>query len=160
LKKQPLRTPLEVHVDLPWSAYLPRDYVQGQRARIEVYRRLARVRRLDRLADFRQEMRDRFGPLPEPAEWLLRLTELRLLAAQWKIASIHLEKSAEVGSGATDVVFGYRHPRRMQELAAGSKGRLRIVDDGSAYFRPTGKELEPLELYATLKDLLSAQPGC
>ena len=68
------------HVDLPWPAYLPRDYVPGQKLRIEVYRRLARVRRLDRLEDFRQELRDRFGPLPEPAEWLLRLAELRLLA--------------------------------------------------------------------------------
>jgi transcription-repair coupling factor (superfamily II helicase) len=154
LKKQPLRTPLEVHVDLPWTAYLPREYVQGQRLRIEVYRRLARVRRLDRLNDFRQEMRDRFGPLPEPAEWLLRLTELRLLAAQWKIASIHLEKSAEVGSSATDVVFGYRSPRRIQELAACSEGRVRIVDDASAYFRPTGAELEPLALYKTLTHLL------
>jgi transcription-repair coupling factor (superfamily II helicase) len=100
-------------------------------------------------------MRDRFGPLPEPAEWLLRLAELRLLAAQWKVASIHLEKSAEVGSSATDVVFGYRNPRRIQELAARGKGRVRIVDEASAYFRPTGEELESLALYATLKDLLS-----
>jgi transcription-repair coupling factor (superfamily II helicase) len=159
LKKQPLRTPLEIHVDLPWTAYLPRDYVQGQRQRIEVYRRLARVRRLDRLADFRQEMRDRFGPLPEPAEWLLRLTELRLLAAQWKIASIHLEKSAEVGSSAMDVVFGYRNARRIQELAASSNGRVRIVDDASAYLRPTGAELEPLALYGTLTDLLRLPVG-
>jgi transcription-repair coupling factor (superfamily II helicase) len=155
LKQQPLRTPLEVHVDLPWTAYLPRDYVQGQRQRIEVYRRLARVRRLDRLNDFRQEMRDRFGPLSEPAEWLLRLAELRLLAAQWRIVSIHLEKSAEVGSSATDVVFSYRNPRRIQELAARNQGRVRIVDNASAYFRPTGEELEPLALYATLKNLLS-----
>ena len=44
LKRQPLRTPLDVTVDLPWTAYLPRDYVAGQRQRIEVYRRLARVR--------------------------------------------------------------------------------------------------------------------
>ena len=50
-----MRTPLEVNVDLPWPAYLPRDYVTGQRLRIEVYRRLARVRRLERLEDFRQE---------------------------------------------------------------------------------------------------------
>jgi transcription-repair coupling factor (superfamily II helicase) len=153
LKQQPLRTPLDVSIDLPWTAYLPRDYVQGQRQRIEVYRRLARVRRLDRLMDFRQEMRDRFGPLPEPAEWLLRLAELRLLASQWKIASIHLEKSAEVGSSAMDVVFGYRNARRIQDLAARSDGRLRIVDDSSAYFRPTGEELEPLTLYETLKNL-------
>ena len=122
LKKQPLRTPLEVHVDLPWSAYLPRNYVQGQRLRIEVYRRLARVPQLERLDDFRQEMRDRFGALPEPAEWLLRLAELRLLATHWKIASIHLEKSAEVGSAATDVVFSYRNPRRIQD-AGGAQQR-------------------------------------
>jgi hypothetical protein len=88
-----------VNVDLPWTAYLPRDYVQGQRLRIEVYRRLSRVRRLERLADFRQELRDRFGALPQPAEWLLRLVELRLLAAQWKIASVQLEKPAKGVSG-------------------------------------------------------------
>src|SRR5436305_4972638 len=52
LKKQPQRTPLEVTVDLPWAAYLPHDYVAGQRPRIEVYRRLARVRKLERLEDF------------------------------------------------------------------------------------------------------------
>ena len=78
-------------VDLPWPAFLPRDYVPGQRLRIEVYRRLARIRRLERLEDFRQELRDRFGPLPEPAEWLLRLAELRLLAARWQVATVHLE---------------------------------------------------------------------
>src|SRR5207244_313560 len=85
LKKQPRRAPLEVTLDLPWAAYLPRDYVAGQKQRMEAYRRLARVRKLDRLDDFRQELRDRYGPIPEPAEWLLRLAELRLLAARWKV---------------------------------------------------------------------------
>ena len=74
----PPRTPLEVNVDLPWPAYLPRDYVPGQKLRIEVYRRLARVRDPEKLDDFRQELRDRYGPLPEPAEWLLRTAEVRL----------------------------------------------------------------------------------
>jgi transcription-repair coupling factor (superfamily II helicase) len=159
LKQQPLRTPLDVSIDLPWTAYLPRDYVPGQRQRIEVYRRLARVRRLDRLHDFRQEMRDRFGPLPEPAEWLLRLAKLRLLAAQWQVASIHVEQSAEVGSHATDVVFNYRNARRMRELVAHSNGRLRIVDEAHAYFRLKREELEPLALYATLQNLLCDDPG-
>src|SRR5262249_12117035 len=104
LKNQPLRTPLEGTLDLPWPAYLPRDYVAGQRLRIEVYRRLARVRKLDRLEDFRQELRDRYGALPETAEWLLRLAELRLLAAKWQVATIHLDKPAEGVHGPTDVV--------------------------------------------------------
>jgi len=33
--------------------------------------------------------------LPEPGEWLLRVAELRLLAAKWQVATIHLDKPAE-----------------------------------------------------------------
>ncbi len=154
LKKQPLRTPLEVTLDLPWTAYLPRDYIPGQKLRIEAYRRLARVRKLEQLEDFRQELRDRYGPVPEMAEWLLRLAELRLLAARWKVATLHLERPAEGASGPTDVVLGYRDPRRIKPLADRSKGCLRIVDENSAYFRLRPAELEPLELYACLKHLL------
>ncbi len=154
LKQQPLRTPLEVTVDLPWAAYLPRDYVPGQRLRIEAYRRLARVRKRERLDDFRQELRDRYGPVPEPAEWLLRLAELRLLASRWRVATLHLEKPAEGVIGPTDVVLGYRNKKRIEELAARSGGRLRVVDEASAYFRLRSDELEAEPLYNTLKDLL------
>ena len=65
LKHQPPRRAVEVNVDLPWPAFLPRDYVPGQKLRIEVYRRLARLRDLKTLDDFRQELRDRYGPPPE-----------------------------------------------------------------------------------------------
>jgi transcription-repair coupling factor (superfamily II helicase) len=87
----PLKTHMEVTIDLPWFAMLPRDYVPGQKLKIEVYRRLSRIRRMDRLDDFRKEVRDRFGPIPPPVEWLLRLAELRILATRWQIATLHLE---------------------------------------------------------------------
>jgi transcription-repair coupling factor (superfamily II helicase) len=154
LKKQPLRTPLEVTIDLPWQAFLPRDYVPGQKARIEVYRRLTRVRRLDRLEDFRQELRDRFGPIPEPAEWLLRLQELRLLAAAWKVANVHLEGPGEGMSGPTELVLSYRSAKKMQELVRRTGPHLRIVDKASAYFKLGSHELEPEPLYRSLRHLL------
>jgi transcription-repair coupling factor (superfamily II helicase) len=154
IKQQPVRVPLEITVDLPWRAYLPRDYVLGQRLRIEVYRRLARIRRLERLEDFRQELRDRFGPIPEAAEWLLRLAELRVLAARWQLATVHLEKPAENAVGPTDVVVGYRSERKIKRLAALSGGRLRVVDGASAYFRLSPEEMSPDALYHVLKDLL------
>jgi transcription-repair coupling factor (superfamily II helicase) len=154
LRNQPVRVPLEVTLDLPWTAYLPRDYVPGQRLRIEVYRRLARIRRPDRLADFRQELRDRFGPPPEVAEWLLRLAELRMLAARWQVASIHLEKPTETSAGATELVLNYRSPRQIRRLAVRSGGRLRVVDAASAYFRLQPADQEAPSLYASLKDLL------
>jgi transcription-repair coupling factor (superfamily II helicase) len=156
LKNQPKKVPLEVNIDLPWRAFLPRDYVGGQRQRIEVYRRLSRVRRLDRLDDFRQELRDRFGAWPEPTEWLLRLAELRLLATRWQITGIHLEEVLDKSSGPRDVVLSYRHPRKIQRLAEQSKGRLRVVDDSSAYYRLAPAETEPEQLYRRLKDLLQS----
>ena len=154
MKNQPLRTPLEVNIDLPWEAYLPRDYVPGQRLRIEAYRRLARIRRLERLEDFRQELRDRFGPIPEPTEWLLRLGELRLLATRWQIGTIHFEKLLDKSVGPMDAVLGYRAPRKVQRLAARSEGRLRIVDGSSAYMRLGTAEMKPEKLYLALKHLL------
>jgi transcription-repair coupling factor (superfamily II helicase) len=156
LRRQPLRTPLEVTVDLPWAAYLPRDYVPGQRLRIEAYRRLARVRRLERVDDFRQELRDRFGPLPEPADWLLRLAELRLLAARWQVATVHLEKPPPGSNEPTYAVLGYRSAKRLKALAGRSKGRLRVVDESSAYLPLRPEETEPQALYECLKHLLRA----
>jgi transcription-repair coupling factor (superfamily II helicase) len=156
MKNQRLKTPLEVTVDLPWEAYLPRDYVPGQRLRIEVYRRLARVRRLERLEDFRTELRDRFGPLPESAEWLLRLAEVRLLAARWQVAQVKLEKPAPGASGPTDLVLNYRSSRQIKRVAQASNDRLRIVDENSAYFRLTKDETSPEGLYACLRRLLAA----
>jgi transcription-repair coupling factor (superfamily II helicase) len=164
-KKMPLKTPLEVTIDLPWPAYLPRDYVNGQKQTIEVYRRLSRIRQLDRLDDFRTELRDRFGPVPRPVEWLLRFAELRILAGRWQIASLHLEgKLAEPvpslepqaidATGSVDLVLQYRNARKMERLAKREHPRLRVVDDKSAYFRLQTAEFEPLPLFETIKQLL------
>ncbi|ODT97617.1 MAG: transcription-repair coupling factor, partial [Planctomycetes bacterium SCN 63-9] len=66
LTNQPDRPLFDCSVELSWRAYLPRDYVPGPRVKLELYRRLARLRTLDHLADFRQELLDRFGPPPRP----------------------------------------------------------------------------------------------
>lgn len=148
MKNLPLKTPLEVNVDLPWPAFLPRDYIQGQKLRMEVYRRLARIRDIRKIEDFRTELRDRYGPVPDVAEWLLRLTELRLLAARWQVSNIH--------RNGPDIVLTYRSEKRINQLAAASKGRLKVVDEQSAYYRLHEGEDDPLVLYGLLKGLLEA----
>lgn len=162
LKRQPLKTPLEVTIDIPWPAFLPKEYIPGQKLKIEVYRRLSRVRKLERLDDFRTELQDRFGKPPETVAWLLRLAELRILSARWQISNIHLEGP---GSGElkyknlsetapTDVVFTYRNARKAKKLAERSNQRLRVVDGQSAYLRLKPKELKPWNLYNLLKQVL------
>ncbi|HOW67328.1 MAG TPA: transcription-repair coupling factor [Candidatus Paceibacterota bacterium] len=63
------------------TAALPLAYVPDPQQRIDVYRKLAQTTDLASLNRLRTELTDRFGPLPEPAERLLMVTELKILAA-------------------------------------------------------------------------------
>jgi transcription-repair coupling factor (superfamily II helicase) len=79
-------------VDLPVDAHLPDFYVPETAQKLELYRRLGRVRNPGELAAFRQELADRFGPMPAPVLRLLEVVELRILAENAGIASISREE--------------------------------------------------------------------
>lgn len=81
-----IHPPPEVYFD--GSAHIPSEYVNDERAKLDFYRRLARVTELSEIAQLRSELRDRFGPIPVKAERLLASTELRFLGARMGIESI------------------------------------------------------------------------
>ena len=55
-------------------------YVPEEAQKLELYRRLARARSAGDLAAFRQEVTDRYGPMPAPVLRLVEVAELRLSA--------------------------------------------------------------------------------
>ncbi|MCS7159158.1 MAG: TRCF domain-containing protein, partial [Gemmatales bacterium] len=146
LRNEPVRTRLDVRIDLPWRAWIPPDYVGQLRLKMELYRRLSRTQDLHQLRAFRDELRDRFGPLPEPVQWLIRQQEIRLLAQRWRITSLHLD--------GPDVVLGYRDAQRLQKLLRRFPKRLRLVDESTAYFRLQPDDTSPAAIYGQLKKLL------
>jgi transcription-repair coupling factor (superfamily II helicase) len=68
----------EIKVDISVDAHLPDDYVPSEDLRLEAYRKLATVRTEQELADIENEWRDRFGPLPAPAQSLIAVGALRV----------------------------------------------------------------------------------
>ena len=132
LTNQPEKPLFDCSVELGWRAYLPRDYVPAPRIKLELYRRLGRLRTLNHLADFRQEMIDRFGPLPRPAENLLIETEIRIMAGAWKLERIHVEQGEYV-------VLTYGDRPRIEALARRHPGLVRVVDAKKAYV-PLGED--------------------
>ncbi|MBA2717749.1 MAG: transcription-repair coupling factor, partial [Chloroflexi bacterium] len=78
-------------VDLPVEAHLPDDYVPEEAQKLELYRRLARARTGRDLAAFRQELTDRFGPMPAPVIRLVEVAELRLTAEGAGVVSMSRE---------------------------------------------------------------------
>ncbi|HEX4564149.1 MAG TPA: transcription-repair coupling factor, partial [Solirubrobacteraceae bacterium] len=70
--------PEPVRLDVNVDAYVPTDYIAYEQAKIDVHRRVAGALELEELESLREELEDRFGPLPEPLENLLALQRARI----------------------------------------------------------------------------------
>ncbi|MDX2341064.1 transcription-repair coupling factor [Micrococcus sp. M4NT] len=70
-------TPAEVKVELPVNAHLPHDYVPGERLRLEMYRALAKANDDAAIDAVVEEMKDRYGEPPEPAQALVAVARFR-----------------------------------------------------------------------------------
>ena len=77
-----------VTLDLPLDAYLPAEYIADDRVRLAVYQHLAEAQTLRAVRELRQELRDRFGQLPAPADYLLTWLEIKALALAANITSV------------------------------------------------------------------------
>jgi transcription-repair coupling factor (superfamily II helicase) len=102
-------------VDLPVEAHLPDSYVPEEAQKLELYRRLARARTQGDLAAFRQELTDRFGPMPPPVVRLVEVAELRLAAESAGVASM----SREEGQLVVRFGEGLSRPTAMRLLGGG-----------------------------------------
>ena len=71
--------PPDVVLDRP--AHLPDGYVPDDDVKLDLYRRLARATSSGDIDGLRDELRERFGPLPAEAETLLDMARLRALGA-------------------------------------------------------------------------------
>jgi transcription-repair coupling factor (superfamily II helicase) len=82
----PKVTPSDVSLDVP--AYLPDEFIPSQDAKLDVYRRLSAVSSAETIEELRAEVRDRFGPLPPPADAFFSTATLRLVGGSLGIDGI------------------------------------------------------------------------
>jgi transcription-repair coupling factor (superfamily II helicase) len=67
-----------VRLDVLVDAYVPAQYIPYEVAKIDVHRRIAAAREPADLGAIVEELEDRFGPVPQPVENLVRLQEARI----------------------------------------------------------------------------------
>ncbi len=87
----PLGVTTEINLHSP--ALLPNDYCGDIHQRLVIYKRLANCNAQEELDDMHQELIDRFGLLPEPAQTLLDSHRLRIAAKPLGISKV--DASAE-----------------------------------------------------------------
>jgi transcription-repair coupling factor (superfamily II helicase) len=84
--EQPLDVATEINLHAP--ALLPEAYCSDVHERLTLYKRMANCETRDALELLREELVDRFGPLPEPARALLECHVLRLAARPLGVARV------------------------------------------------------------------------
>ena len=103
------------------EAYLPDEYIRDQHQKLHLYRRISRMSQPGEVREMAEELADRFGRLPAPADRLLQKTQL-------DIAGRHAGADSILVSGETARVnFLPGVVPRMSELESVLAGRpLRI----------------------------------
>jgi len=87
----------ECRVELDGDAYLPDDYVAMPAERVAIYRRLAEAKKLADIAAVQEELADRFGRLPEAAENLLGMANLKFIGTALGLKSLQIAPRQVLG---------------------------------------------------------------
>ncbi len=93
-------------------AHLPYNYIAETQQRIEIYRKLAQANDQKSLSHLKNELRDRYGPLPAAVERLLSVAEVKRLAAERNISAIETRNGKVMLTRNRDfIMVGERFPR-------------------------------------------------
>ena len=72
----------DLRLDVTVDAHIPESYISAERLRLEVYGKIAAVENIEQEKDLRDEITDRYGPIPPQVDLLFEIARLRALLRQ------------------------------------------------------------------------------
>ena len=133
LKGEPAAPEIHATVNLGLDLRIPPDYIADERQRLRAYKRIAEADTLERAAEIRAELADRYGPPPEAVSQLLEYSLLKSIAERLGVQAI------ERRHGVLHIKFhkdSRVDPARLADLVRRSPG---------AQFTPAGVLRLPLD---------------
>ena len=154
---------ISTEVDIAINAYLPSEYVVNELQKLEMYHKIAAIEGKVDYDEFRDELTDRFGPLPKPALNLLQVALLRARAKAVYITKIKGEKGKITFTVSKDAPFvSERIPKFINSFG----GKLRFLRGSEPGFEYTlevagvseideNRQLEAVQMFTDrLRELL------
>ncbi|MGA9377039.1 MAG: transcription-repair coupling factor, partial [Mycobacterium sp.] len=156
--------PKDVRIDLPVDAHFPPDYIGSDRLRLEAYRRLAAASDSAGVDRVIEELVDRYGPLPEPAQRLIAVARLRLLCREYGVTEVSTVSDATLKVAPLPLLdSGQLRLKRVYPGAAyratTSTVQIAIPRSGSGVGAPRIRDLELLQAVASLLLALDGRPA-
>jgi len=158
LRGEPMRPDFEPELRLGIPAYIPDHYVPDENERLILYRRLARAESDQDLADLRDEMRDRCGPVPTLVENLIAAMNVRRqMRAMMILSAITKGNQLEIRFHADAPVDA----AKLARLADANKKRMRLTPSFQVIVQiETVGEREYDKTFAQVDAVLQAIRAC
>ncbi|OBF57378.1 transcription-repair coupling factor [Mycobacterium sp. 852002-50816_SCH5313054-b] len=154
--------PKDVRIDLPVDAHLPPDYIASDRLRLEGYRRLAAASDDAAVGAVVDELIDRYGALPEPAERLVAVARLRLLCRDAGITEVSAPSAATVRLSPVTLLDSAQVRLKRMYPAAHYRATTNTVQvpipRAGGVGAPRMRDVELLQMVANLVTALQGKP--
>jgi transcription-repair coupling factor (superfamily II helicase) len=155
LRGQPQRPDFEPELRLGIPAYIPDSFVPDENERLILYRRFARAASDQEMEELREEMRDRFGPLPTLIQNLSAAMNIRRRMKDMMVVS------AIVKGDQLEVKFHPDAPvdtARLTALAHANRKRIRVTPSFQILVRIEAGEYE--QTFEQIDGVLQALAAC
>ncbi|WP_293128415.1 transcription-repair coupling factor [Microcoleus sp. bin38.metabat.b11b12b14.051] len=96
IKGQEIPKVEDAQIDLSLTAFIPADYIGDLDQKMSAYRSVASANTPEELQQIRADWCDRYGPIPLPAQQLIRVVELKQIAKQIGFSRIKPENKQHI----------------------------------------------------------------
>lgn len=125
--EKPISRKKECLIDMQIDAHIPDNYIKSIPQRLAVYRRIADIKNTEDAEDVKDELRDRFGEIPQSVQGLIDVSLLRNTAAAKGIY--------EIGQKGNSVILYVNDidTNTVLNLSSMMRGRVSIMDYGKKH---------------------------
>ena len=125
--EKPISRKKECLIDMQIDAHIPDNYIKSIPQRLAVYRRIADIKNTEDAEDVKDELRDRFGEIPQSVQGLIDVSLLRNIAAAKGIY--------EIGQKGNSVILYVNDidTNTVLNLSSMMRGRVSIMDYGKKH---------------------------
>jgi len=88
LKGEVKEEEIETQIELQINAFIPSEYIEDEKLKIEVYKKIASIFDYESKMDIIDELIDRFGDVPKNVENLIQVAYIKALARKLKITNV------------------------------------------------------------------------
>jgi transcription-repair coupling factor (superfamily II helicase) len=145
----------EIEVDpeirLPVSARLPEDYVPEVGQRLVLYKRLSSAHENAEVDRIRDEILDRYGPMPAETENLLRVIRIKMMARRLGVAAVDFARGDLVVTAGEHTRID---PQRLVNLLQHAGSGMRVTPDHRVY-APVGDAASPDAIFDAAQRVLT-----